>query len=345
MDNKKLDFIKDERQLELIKKYYDVDIENKIINITLHYDKASDILDITAANKKSPLFLHEPLEKINNLISNAPFGYKLAINFEIDDYEGYDPKNIISSFNDTLELSQYAARKHRQFKQLLSATLVLIGVLLLFFMVVSKNLMWFGNGIKAEIINEVINITAWVFVWEAVTLLFLEHSEEVKFALKIRRGVFQIAMYKTGDEQPLAKEKALDVFGKWENEGNLKRAGKYFLLISSMALIFMAFYNSFTFMSNLKNMQNNHIGMFAFITISISITSICAGIGGLAIYVGKKNSRFSRLAKIFSLLFLIFIICILAVSIALGNMEIIISISTTLLIDVCYCIGVYIERE
>lgn len=345
MNNKKLDFIKDERQLELIKKYYDVDIDNKIINITLHYDKVSDILDVTASNKKSPLFLHEPLEKINNLISNAPFGYKLAINFEIDDYEGYDPKNIISSFNDTLELSQYAARKHRQFKQLLSATLVLIGVLLLLFMVVSKNLMWFGNDIKAEIINEVINITAWVFVWEAVTLLFLEHSEEVKFALKIRRGVLQIAMYKTGEEEPIAKEKALDIFGKWENEGNLRVAGKYLLLISSMAFIFMAFYNVFTFASNLKYMETNKIGLFIFITMSIVITSICAGIGGLAIYVGKKKSRFSRLAKLLSFLFFIFIICILAVSIALGNMEIIISISTTLLINICYCIGVYIEKE
>ncbi len=345
MNNKKLDFIKDERQLELIKKYYDVDIDNKIINITLHYDKASDILDVTASSKKSPLFLHEPLEKINDLISNAPFGYKLAINFEIDDYEGYDPKNIISSFNDTLELSQYAARKHRQFKQLLSATLVLIGVLLLFFMVVSKNLMWFGNGIKAEIINEVINITAWVFVWEAVTLLFLEHSEEVKFALKIRRGVFQIAMYKTGEEQPRAKEKALDVFGKWENEGNFKIAGKYFLLISSMALIFMAFYNVFTFASNLKYMETNKIGLFIFITMSTAITSICAGIGGLAIYVGKKKNRFARLAKVYSLIFFVLIICILAVSIALGNIEFIISLSTTLLIALFYCFGVYIERE
>ncbi|UKI50834.1 MAG: hypothetical protein L6U99_05690 [Clostridium sp.] len=77
-------------------------------------------------------------------------------------------------------------------------------------------------------------------------IIFLEHSEEVKFALKIRRGVLQIAMYKTGEEEPIAKEKALDIFGKWENEDNLRVAGKYFLLISSMAFyIFMAFYNVF----------------------------------------------------------------------------------------------------
>lgn len=345
MNNKKIDLIKDERQLELLKKYYDVDIENKIININFHYDKASDILDTTVANKKSPLFLHDPLEKINDLINNAPFGYKLAINFEIDDYEGYDPKNIITSFNDTLELSQYTARKQRQFKQLLSATLVLFGVLLLFFMVVSKNLMWFGNGIKAEIINEVINIAAWVFVWEAVTLLFLEHSAEVKFALKIRRGISQIAMYKTGVIEPLAKERALDIFGKWENEGNLKRAGKYFLLISSMALIFMSFYNVFTFASNLKNIDSNKIGLFILITICSVITSSFAGIGGLAIYVGKKNNRFARFAKAYSLVFFVLSICILAISIALGNIEFIVSLSTTLLISLFYCLGVYIERE
>ena len=34
-----------ERQLLLLKKYYQVDEENKIITINVHYDKASDFLN------------------------------------------------------------------------------------------------------------------------------------------------------------------------------------------------------------------------------------------------------------------------------------------------------------
>ena len=44
--------------------------------------------------------------------------------------------------------------------------------------------MWFGEGIKAEVIAETINIAAWVFVWEAVSMLFLEKSEQKIFALR-----------------------------------------------------------------------------------------------------------------------------------------------------------------
>ena len=39
-----------ERQLLLLKKYYQVDEENKIITINVHYDKASDFLNTSIGN-------------------------------------------------------------------------------------------------------------------------------------------------------------------------------------------------------------------------------------------------------------------------------------------------------
>ena len=38
------------RQIELFEKYYNIDKENKIIGITMHYEKASDILNINLGN-------------------------------------------------------------------------------------------------------------------------------------------------------------------------------------------------------------------------------------------------------------------------------------------------------
>ena len=40
------------RQMELIKKYYNVDEENKTIDVTLKYEKASDILITNFTNSK-----------------------------------------------------------------------------------------------------------------------------------------------------------------------------------------------------------------------------------------------------------------------------------------------------
>ena len=86
------------RQIELFEEYYDINKEAKIVSYSLNFDKASDIFDSSA---KKPLFNNDVLESINSLIEKAPFGYKVNINFNITDYQGYNPKEIITSFNDT----------------------------------------------------------------------------------------------------------------------------------------------------------------------------------------------------------------------------------------------------
>lgn len=113
--------------------------------------------------------------------------YKIELNLKVDDYEGYDPHKVIEAFNDTLELNQYKARKNRTHKELSSSILILSGILLLFLMAIGKNYSWFGEGVKEEIITEVIDIAAWVFIWEAVTLIFLQMNSQTKFTLSVKK--------------------------------------------------------------------------------------------------------------------------------------------------------------
>ena len=56
-------------------------------------------------------------EKIESIkLGNIP-------DFDIEDYENYKPKQIIESFNDTLELGQYSARRGKQLKNLIDIIL------------------------------------------------------------------------------------------------------------------------------------------------------------------------------------------------------------------------------
>lgn len=91
------------RQIELLEKYYNIDNENKIISIDLHYQKVSDILLTNEGNINYPLFKNEIIETVNNAIKRTPRDFKINIVFDIEDYENYNPKQIIESFNDTLE--------------------------------------------------------------------------------------------------------------------------------------------------------------------------------------------------------------------------------------------------
>ncbi len=332
------------RQNELLKKYYDLNSEQKIINISLHYDRASDILDTSIGNPLHPQFKDEVLQKINSTILNTKQGYKLAINFEINDYENYTPKNIIESFNDTLELKQYASRKKRQVKELISSILILIGTLLLLLMAIVKQKNIIVDETNNEIVCEIIDIIAWVFIWEAATMLFLEHSEQTIFALQIRKRVTSISFYKKGEIIPLEKEPSPQIFCKWDNEGKIKRIGKYFTLISSVSFIFFAFYSIYLVHQNIKNNQiPNNLIIITLLFIFSFLIPLLAGAGGIAMYL-DKTEKIRNFVGIYTIFMAILIIIGIISSIIRNNSHSIFSSVSSLIIHIFYILGFLIEK-
>lgn len=346
MKNKNKNLFENKRQIELLEKYYVVDNDKKIINIDLHYPKSSDILLNNEGNINCPLFKNEILETVNNSIERTPKDYKVNIIFDIEDYENYNPKQIIESFNDTLELGQYSARRGKQLKNLIASILILVGIILLFFMIIGKNNNWFEEGIKSDIISEVIDIAAWVFIWEAVTMIFLEQPEQNKFALKIRRKVVQITMLKKGNNEPLYLENTNSIFNNWEGESKIKSVGRNCLLISSSAYLFLALFDIY---SLCKYLLANDLTIFTIATLIIftiisSGVSILAGLGGLFKYIGKKNvlANFVRPYAIF--LSIIIIINIIINSIDFNYFGLL-SIIPSFLINILYIIGYRIDKD
>ena len=332
------------RQNELLKKYYDLNSEQKIINISLHYDRASDILDTSIGNPLHPQFKDEVLQKINSTILNTKQGYKLAINFEINDYENYTPKNIIESFNDTLELKQYASRKKRQVKELISSILILIGTLLLLLMAIVKQKNIIVDETNNEIVCEIIDIIAWVFIWEAATMLFLEHSEQTIFALQIRKRVTSISFYKKGEIIPLEKEPSPQIFCKWDNEAKINRIGKYFTLISSVSFIFFAFYSIYLVHQNIKNNQiPNNLIIITLLFIFSFLIPLLAGAGGIAMYL-DKTEKIRNFVGIYTIFMTILIIIGIISSIIRNNSHSIFSSVSSLIIHIFYILGFLIEK-
>lgn len=346
MKNKNKNLFENKRQIELLEKYYVVDNDKKIINIDLHYPKSSDILLNNEGNINCPLFKNEILETVNNSIERTPKDYKVNIIFDIEDYENYKPKQIIESFNDTLELGQYSARRGKQLKNLIASILILVGIILLFFMIIGKNNNWFEEGIKSDIISEVIDIAAWVFIWEAVTMIFLEQPEQNKFALKIRRKVVQITMLKKGNNEPLYLENTNSIFNNWEGESKIKSVGRNCLLISSSAYLFLALFDIY---SLCKYLLANDLTIFTIATLIIftiisSGVSILAGLGGLFKYIGKKNVLVNFVRPYAIFLSIIIIINIIINSIDFNYFGLL-SIIPSFLINILYIIGYRIDKD
>ena len=324
----------DSRQKELINKYYEVDEDNKLVCISFYYSKASELFS-KESGTKIPQFSKEELSKLNEIIQTIPLGYKIDISYEIEDYETYSPSYIMESFNDALELSQFGVRKSNRQKWMIS-TIMIIG----------RNNSLFGQGIKAEIIEEIIDIAAWVFIWEAVSLLFLEPSVQLVFGLRIKKRVNSFSLYKKGEKEALAQEKSNELFGRWKDVSLLKKIGKGLILFSSSAFFVLSFYTlygmikGFTLVSS-DNLVSVIVGsIIAIISIVINIS---ASLGGFAKY-SSKNNFFSRFAGIYVSVQVTLLVLVLILSIISQTFEIVFLTLYSSVFSIAYVAGYFIDK-
>ena len=155
---KKDKFIVNAREIELLNKYYEVDNENRIVTMPLHYDKASDLVNGKIISKDNYLFDYEELTSINDMIKRIPVMYKIKINIDIDDYEDYEPDKLLSGFNDAMELNQFNYEREKKLKFLRASLLLIVGISVLFFVGYGKINHWFGTSQEADIYSEIFDI-------------------------------------------------------------------------------------------------------------------------------------------------------------------------------------------
>lgn len=341
-------FIVSDKQKQLLANYYDVDENNQIVTIKLQFDSIEDILDKTIISKNNPIFSRDILEKINTLIDEIPLSYKIDIEFYINDFLDYDTHKILKSFNDSLELVQFANRKANRKKWLSATIFFVLGISLLFLMIAGENGNWFKNEIAGQIISEIIDISAWVFLWEAVTMIFLEFNDKMIFSLKLKKRINSISFINTKDKEDIIKEKSEDFFTYWEDEGKLSRLGKGMLLFSSAALLCSSFLNIINLIKLFiddypeKSPLLLIIGTILFL-ITILLQSL-AGIGGLFRYANRKGFL-GKFVEAFSIVLIIFLISTTILSIIFGNISLIINELFPTIVALFYAIGFIIDKK
>lgn len=332
------------RQLDLIEKRFEVDEEKKIIIVPLRFEKVSDVLDTEVGNKAYPRFKKDVLEKVKEVVDEFPINFKTEVRFDIKDYEGYDPKVVMESFNETLELGQYLSHKKRRGNWLTAAGLILAGVIVLFVMAAGKTNSWFGDSLNESIITEIIDISAWVFIWEAVTILFVEPTEERTTAAKLRQKIGFISFY-NGDEK-LTIEAVDEIYKHWKDEGKVKHFGKACLLGASMAFIGMGFFTIYSTYSSISSQENMAAGTIA-VTIVVAVISILlhfiAGFAGIQKYLGKDKG-IARFVGPYSIFMLCVVVLLVIVCAASGDTKGLVSSISSSAISLFYIGGYFIDR-
>lgn len=288
------------RRLELMLKRFDVDEENKIVKLNYHYDKVSDVLEGNL-DTKVPSFDRNKFSEIKENISDFPIEYKTDLSFQIDDYEGYSPDDILDSFDDAVELSYISSSKDHRKKGLQIVFCLITGVFILYLLARGLLGEWTGflDSTK-EIIKEVFDIGAWVFIWQAVSLMFLTPTEGRLVYLTLSKRVRDIKLLdKEGNVIKHEKYEESNLHGLGEKK---KHSFARYLLLTTGAAFFAlglinvidvvtSFVSMFAIISSSPEPGNVALVFSIFIGVGIIAVTlqILAGIAGIGAFVDRHK--------------------------------------------------------
>lgn len=280
-----------ERRIELLGHYFQIDQENRLVYVKLRYEKASDVLEEDFGEEGSGMFKNSVLETIGQIYGHIPMEYRAEIELYIGDYEGYEPKEILTRFNEALELNNYQTQRDKRRRWLRASLLVLAGLAILALMGIGVTQQWFGaeGSASSSLWPEVLDIAGWVFIWEAVTVCFLQPSPYALLGVKILSRTNGIRLYKKGEADVLAEENGPAIIAKWEEEGRLEKSGKLSLLLSSSAFLGMGFASLFTTILTLAKFNPTDWEYWAMLISAFIVLTldILGGIAGLSRYLGR----------------------------------------------------------
>ena len=341
MKKKKDKLIVNQREIELLGKYYEVDNENRIVTMPLHYDKASDLINGKIISKDNYLFDYDELTTINNMIRRVPIMYKINIDIQIDDYEDYEPEKLLSGFNDQMELNQFNYIRENKLKFLKAGMLLIVGIFILFVVGYGKINKWFGTSEVADVYSEIFDIFGWVFIWETVTITFLTPSELSVNSNMFKRRVLNVSF--SNNEGVVAQEDLGTKSREWESEKRLEKTSRWSLLISGIAFIATGLLNLVGSVSALyeivtelgSEVSISGVLIVEAVELIIVTVEIFGGISALCRYMGK------RYLKIYSNIFagIAILMATYVLSTSIGNARMVASALVTIAISILYLFG------
>ena len=285
------------RENLLLEKYYDVDEETKSVKITLKYSTASELIDSTLDNDEY-LINTNMIENINKHLKNIPAIYKTDVVIKIDDFGDINETKFMEAVNDVIELNHYSLERENKRKWITTAILVVVGIIILFFNVIAKANNWYGsNETSTNIASEVFDICAWVFIWEAVSVMFLTPTELSFNSNKFKIRVRSLSFYNKNKEIGCLKFDLTNL--KWDSIKKIDVFSHRLFLIGGTMLIGVGFCGIIRNISLIPDTYNAFSDEFnkVFVCIALAVIftiyfltnifEIICGIATLSSYAGR----------------------------------------------------------
>lgn len=335
-----------EEHISTLSQYYDFDEETDSFVLPIKREKASDILDLDVKDpKKHPRFKREEMDALSETLSGLPSGTKADVRYEIGDYEGRDPESLMHAFTSAVHLVFSRRQMRHKRSGILAMILVLAGALILGLYVFGKLNGWFGLGegnLGYEFVTEMLDIVAWVFVWEAVAVIFLggdylfsEHYIFSKFS--------SVGFYDGSGKKQLAGGDANSSLKKEIKAVRWTEVGRNMIIVGATAMLMYGVYLMINWISICFTMgeveQETALYIYALagIGVLIGLFFLFLGIGGIYLFLDRPVLR--RFTTVFIIILGVFLVVYAIASAVTLGVSALSSLAFSLIIYFVYLIG------
>ena len=287
-----------------LSEYYSLDEKNKVFEIPLHYEKASDLFIGNVEYLGKPKISDETTNSMAEMLDDIPEGYKADFSITIDDYQDIPSSNILQGIIDALTFRHLRFVQENTRKGIKVGLLMFIGASFILLKTYGIIFDWWGDGtVNSDMLTYILDIFGCVLIWESVYALFVDRSEEIDFERAISRKVHSIRLYDENNEGILAQEDSRNIMSIM-SRNKRKLSSNHMLLLSGFSLLALAVSDLLTMVSILVNgtwIPEDAPGLYITVYIlagSLSVLILCSVAStAINIYRGKNVNNIRSAAK------------------------------------------------
>lgn len=226
------------RQIENTSGICKFDIENGTVSVPLYYQTPDDLLDTHLSCPGKPVVSDDTTDYLCEIIMSIPREFKVEFSLTIGDYGDYDHESLMRSLRATIENTFYYHDDNNKKHNILAIVFIAIGMLMLALETIGGISGWFGakGNIGRSILETILDVMVWVFVWEGAALLFLTYEDEsTAFSSNMDRLCGIKLLNKSGEVlNSLNQEQFYD---GWVYLGHRENLARNYILFSNAALL------------------------------------------------------------------------------------------------------------
>lgn len=279
------------RQLDVLERYYNIDHEKRLVKIPFHFKKVSDLINTNIKTKGIPVFKNDLLKEISYLMHKVPSEYRIDIDLEIEDYEGYSPEIISQSLIDCFETFHFDISIKNKSKAAAVSRLVFIGIIALILVsLLRSSVLTQVEDLSYFMRNTVLEILGTAVLWEAVYQILLPSDHFAKINYGILKSIHCLRLY--GKENECVYEVYSEKIAKeWLTDVSTSMKQRNFILYAGTGMVSVSFVVLVTMIENLILSGGSDLALTLATYLSTAVIFFIAGSSGINYYHDKGFLR------------------------------------------------------